>query len=177
MTFQIGGKNKQISYSASPMLSSWDQSVFSNMCFPYYEGWSESNASYFMMLAHDATGGCWWYGSRGWTFQPILRYVLSLCGRWQQRGSLTEWCLTWQYGWSKIVSLNFSMQKNGTHWYSLMLAECIWRSNSGCEHREVGGGVFQQWPQWRDRWAMFQTAMQIFMSTAYRHLFIAGENA
>ena len=28
-----------------------------------------------------------------------------------------------------------------------MLAECLWRPNSGCEHSEVVGGVFQQWRQ------------------------------
>ena len=26
-----------------------------------------------------------------------------------------------------------------------MLPECLWRPNSGCEHSEVVGGVFQQW--------------------------------
>ena len=35
-------------------------------------------------------------------------------------------------------------EKNGTHWYSLMLAEHLWRLNSGCEHSEVTGDVFQQ---------------------------------
>jgi hypothetical protein len=30
-----------------------------------YEGHSKSNASYFIMLAHDVRGGRWWYGSRG----------------------------------------------------------------------------------------------------------------
>ena len=39
----------------------------------YYEGRSEINASYFIMLAHDVRGGCWWYGGRGWTFPPIFR--------------------------------------------------------------------------------------------------------
>jgi len=28
---------------------------------------------------------------------------------------------------------------------SSMLAECLWRPNSGCEHREAAGGVLQQW--------------------------------
>ena len=30
-----------------------------------YEGCSKSNASYFMMLAYDIRGQCWWHGSRG----------------------------------------------------------------------------------------------------------------
>lgn len=28
-------------------------------------------------------------------------------------------------------------EKNGTQWYSLMLAECFWRQNSGWKHSEV----------------------------------------
>ena len=28
-----------------------------------HEDCSESNASYFIMLAHNVRGGCWWYGS------------------------------------------------------------------------------------------------------------------
>ena len=41
-------------------------------------------------------------------------------------------------------------RKNGTHWHSLMLAEHLWRPNSGCEHSEVVGGAFQQW--WQQQW-------------------------
>ena len=52
-----------------------------------------------------------------------------------------------------------------THWYSLMLAECLWTSNSGYEHSEVVGGAFQQWWQWRERRATFWTAMQM----SYEH--------
>lgn len=37
--------------------------------------------------------------------------------------------------------------------------------------------AFQQWQQRHERKAMFQTAMQIFMSMARRFLFTAGENA
>ena len=46
--------------------------------------------------------------------------------------------------------LSSSMWKNGTHWHSLMLGECLWRPNSGCEHSEVEGGIFQQW--WQGQW-------------------------
>jgi len=38
----------------------------------FYESCSESNASYFIILARDIKGGCWWYGSRGWTFLLCL---------------------------------------------------------------------------------------------------------
>ena len=49
-------------------------------------------------------------------------------------------------------------RKNGTHWHSLMLAEYLWRPNSGCEHSKAVGGTFQQWQKWHERQAMFQTA-------------------
>jgi len=68
-----------------------------------YEGHSEINASYFIMLAHDIRGRCWWYGSRGWTFPPIFRQILLPCDRWRQRGSLTKRRLTWKGVWSKGV--------------------------------------------------------------------------
>jgi len=76
-----------------------------------YKDCSESNASYFMMLAYSIRGGCSWYGSRGWTFLLIFHSILLLCDRWQQRGDVTKLCLTWKYMWSKDVSFNFSMQK------------------------------------------------------------------
>ena len=39
------------------------------------------------------------------------------------------------------------VEKNCTHWHSLMLAEHLWRPNSGCEHGEEVGGGFQLWQQ------------------------------
>ena len=50
-------------------------------------------------------------------------------------------------------------RRNCNHWHSLMLAEYLWRPNSGCEHNEAQwgtmrhneamGGVFQQWWRWQ----------------------------
>ena len=80
---------------------------FAIYCFSYC---FKSNASYFIMLAHNARGKRW-YGSKCWTFPPILHYVLLPCNRWQQRGTLTEWRPTWKRIWSKGVSLNSSVQK------------------------------------------------------------------
>jgi len=74
-------------------------------------GCSESNSSYLILLIHNIRGGCWWYGSRDWTLPPIFHSILLLCDRWQQRGSLTKWRLTWKWVWSKDVSLNSSVQK------------------------------------------------------------------
>ena len=35
--------------------------------------------------------------------------------------------------------------KSGIHWHSSVFGKCLWKWNSGCEHSEVMGGVFQQW--------------------------------
>ena len=112
-------------------------------------GCSKSNASCSTVLAHDVKGGCWCYGNRGWTFPPISGYFLLLCDGWQQRGSLTKWSLAWKSRWRKACHWVPPCGKNGTHWHSSVLAECLWRSNSGCQHREAVGGEFQQWWQWQ----------------------------
>jgi len=54
---------------------------------------------------------CWWYISRSCTFPPMPHYVLLFYNRWQQRGSLTKWRLTWKYIWSNGVQMHFSMRK------------------------------------------------------------------
>ena len=90
-------------------------------------------------------GKCWRYSSRGWTFPPRFCYILLLCDKWQQRGCLTEWHLTWKCKWSKRVA---PRRRSDTHGHSLMLAEHFWRPSSGCEHREVVGAAFQQRWQW-----------------------------
>jgi len=55
-----------------------------------YRTSSESNASHFIMFIHNIRSGCWWYGSLWWTFPSRFHYLLLLCNRWQQRGSLTK---------------------------------------------------------------------------------------
>ena len=64
-------------------------------------------------------------------------YILLLCNRWQQRGSLTKWRLTWKHGWSKRVSLSSSMRKNCTRWHLLTFAEHLWRQNGRYEYSEA----------------------------------------
>ena len=66
---------------------------------------------------------CWWYASRGWTFPPKSYYMLWPCNRWQQRGTLTKWHLTWKCIWSKGVTLNSSMQKK---WHPLTFIDVCW---------------------------------------------------
>lgn len=113
-----------------------------------YAGCSESNASYYIMSAHNIRGRCWWYGSRGSTFLPIFHYILFLYDSCQQRGSLTEWHLKWKCIWSKDVLLNSSMWKQLHPLTSLMLAELLWGPTSACEHSEMMGGASQKW-RWR----------------------------
>jgi len=47
------------------------------------------------------------------------------------------------------------VEKSGSHWHSLMLAECLWRPNCGCGHSETVDGAFQQRRQQCERQAMF----------------------
>lgn len=108
--------------------------------FAFCEGCSESNASYFMMLAHDIRCRCWWGGNRGWTFPPISHYILLLCGRWQQRGNLTEWHLAWRCAYeAKVWNLILPYGTSDTHWHSLML----WAN----ERQTVWAVFSKQWSQ------------------------------
>ena len=111
-----------------------------------YEGCSKSNASHFIVLAHNIRSGCWWYDSRGWTFPPISHYMLLPHDSWLQRGSLTEWCLTWTCVRSKDISLNSST------WKKLHLLMLAW--NSGCGYSGVMGGASRQWWQQHERQTM-----------------------
>ena len=62
-------------------------------------------------------------------------------------------------------------RKNGTHWHSLTLAECLWGPNNGCEHGEAVSGAFWQWQQQMGHicWCRFLPVQD--------DVFIAGENA
>jgi len=131
-----------------------------------YDDCSKRNISFFVTLVHDIRGSCWWYGSREWTFPPIPRYIFLPCDRWQQRGTLTQWHLTWKCVWSKGVELNSSMQKEKSpldacwmcmeakHWVSTQWGRGCCNSNSGAPH-----------------------LVQIFTSAACRLSFITGGNA
>ena len=88
-----------------------------------YKGCSVSNALYFVLWACDVRGGWWWYGGRSWTFPPIFHYVLLLCVRWQQRGSLTKRSMTWKCVWSKDVELNSSVKEKC---YPLTFIDAYW---------------------------------------------------
>ena len=66
---------------------------------------SKSNSFHFMMLVHDVGGGCWWYGSRGWTFLPIFPNNLLPTAKMAEVGQSDKWHLTWKWIWSKGVPL------------------------------------------------------------------------
>lgn len=77
----------------------------------------------FMVLAHSIS---WWYDCGGCTFPPTFRSILLLCDRQEQRGYVTNWCLT-QTGisakWCHWKSLHEG--KNGTNWhYQCLLNIC-----------------------------------------------------
>ena len=142
-----------------------------------YIGCSKSNASYFMMLAHNVRrevpwvalvprgrskprSSSWaqqWPGSRDRTFAPIFHYILLLCDKWQQMDSLAQWYLTWKSVWNKGVELNSFMKKKlhpvafiDASWTFMELKQWMWTQVMG---------VFEQWCQEHERPAMFQAAI------------------
>ena len=135
-----------------------------------YEIFSRNSASYFIMLAHDLRGRWWWYDSRCSTFPPIPGYILLPCDRWQQRGRLTKRHLSRKCGWCKVCNQILPCGKNGTQWHSLILAECLWRPNSGYEHSEVMSLHFSSGDSDNG------SPPEIFMKVACRLLFFAGKN-
>ena len=60
------------------------QSLF---CGPKHKSCPEINTYYFIMLANNVRGRCWWYSSKGWTFPPVFHYILLPCNEWQQRAA------------------------------------------------------------------------------------------
>ena len=65
------------------------------------------------------------------------------------------------------------MEKKGTHWNSLTLAEHLWRPNGGCEHRQAEGVAFQQCLHSSGS----PLLVQICINTAWRLSFVAGKKA
>ena len=136
-----------------------------------YKSCSESNASYFITLPHNIGGRCWWYGNRGWTFPSTFHYILLPYDRRQQRGSVTEWHLTWKCIGSKGRSFNFSMS-NKQH-PSTFINSC-W---TFLENKQW------MWAQWGCGWCISVTTpshqlwscgscvlMQIFANVLCSHL-------
>ena len=140
---RLRGK-KSLNWYYTPLICSF-HSFFRGLEVAYYEGCSKSNASYFMMLTYDIRGR-WWYGSRGWIFPPVFYDMLLPCDGWQQRSSLWHSGI-WSVCETKVLSLNSCVEKGSTQWHSSILAEHLWRPNSGFEHSEVVDRLFQPWQQ------------------------------
>ena len=84
----------------------------------------------------------------GWSFLPILCYIWC-CVTNGSRGA--DWQDDVWHGSAYEVQERHWISpsgKQGTHWHSSTLAECLRRANNVCEHSEVVGGAFQQWQQW-----------------------------
>ena len=106
--------------------------------------------------------------------EPSCQYSITLCCCVTDgsRGAV------WRNGvWQKVNMMQRSVteflhvNKKGTCWHSSTLTECLWRTNSGCEHSEVVGSAFQQWQQW------VTSAGADFYERSIQLLLIAGKNA
>ena len=59
----------------------------------FNKGCSESNASYFMILAHDIRVVCWWYSSRSRPFPSIAMCQMAAQGPCDKMASDMEVCM------------------------------------------------------------------------------------
>ena len=76
-----------------------------------------------MMLAHDIRGGCWWYGSTGWTFHQYF-IILCCCVMDGSRGAVWQngiWRASANEvrGWNWIPPCGKKMAPIGIHWHLL----------------------------------------------------------
>ena len=82
--------------------------------------------------------------------EPSHQYLLSVFAMWQMAG---EWqSVIMAFGMEVCMMQRcftefLHVEKNGTQRHSSVLAECLWRPGSGCEHSEVVGAAFQQWQE------------------------------
>ena len=83
--------------------------------------------------------------------EPALQYSITFwwCTTGGSRGAVwhsSVWhgCPYESKRWNWILPRG----KNGTHWYSSMFVEHLWRPSSRCEHSEVVSSVFQLFQLW-----------------------------
>ena len=89
------------------------------------------------------------------------------------RGAVWQWCLMWKCVWSEGEELNSSVQKIR---HPLTFIDNCWmfmETNKWMLVQWGCGAAFQQWWHWQ--WS--PPLVQMFLSAAWRLLFIAGENA
>ena len=107
---------------------------------PKHEGCSKSNASYFVMLVD--------VGSILVEDEPSCQYSITFfcCAKDGRRGQSEKIASDIEMSVKQRCVIGFLyLEKNCTHWHSLMLAEHLWRPNSGCEHCQAVDCVFWQW--------------------------------
>ena len=124
----------------------------------------------FIMLANNIRGGCWWYGSRGWTFQYSLKFVamwqMAAEGQSGKTASDVEVCMK-----QRCVTEFYHVKK----WHLLTFTSICWRF---MEPKQW------MWVWWGGGWCVSAVATaghlhwcKFFTSTACRLLFITSKNA
>jgi len=138
------------SSSLSPL-----QTKNSSHTMPAYMWWTKSNFGIPLKALWSRISSLWtWMWlclcakknpaacRRDWTFLPVSHCMLLPCDRWQQRGTLTKWRLTWKCIWNKAASLNSSMRKI---WHLLTVINICW---TFMETRQW------VWAQWSSGWCV-----------------------
>ena len=77
----------------------------------------ESTATYFITLAPNARGRCWFYSSRSWTFSPIFHYIFL----WQMaaEGQSDKMVFDMEVHIKQRCVIEFlHAEKNCSHWNS-----------------------------------------------------------
>ena len=118
---------------------------------------SESKASYFIMLAHNIRGNV---GHVAVEAEPTQNSITFCCLATDGSTGAVWQHTVWHRSAYQAQMCHWfpTCGENGTHWQSLILAEHLWRSNSGCEHSQAASAAFQQWQQQGERQATFQMA-------------------
>ena len=144
------------------------------VCEKKYEGCSKSNAFCFMLQAKTSEADI---GGMSVEAEPAQQYSIPCCccvtdgsrGAWQNgvwHGNVCE---------AKVCHWIPPCRNSGTHWRSWTLAERLWRPNSGCEHNEGVGGVFQLGRG--NKSSGLPLLVQYFICATHRLLFLAGKDA
>ena len=87
-------------------------------------------------------------GSMTVEVRPSHQFSIHYHATGGSRGAVWE-NSTWHWSAYRGVTEFLHVEKNCFSWHSSKFAEHLWTPNSGCEHTEVVGGVFQQWWHWR----------------------------
>ena len=134
----------EISLGLRPILTLYSlRGLLWNYCFLFYYIWPMTSEADF--------------GSTAVEVELFCPYTITYgcCATDGSRGAV------WQSGAYEAKVCHWIRPYRKT-WHSLMLAELLWKPNSGYQQGEVVGGGFQQWWQECERRTTFWIAMQIF---------------